>query len=146
MNIELTQGKTAIIDDDDYDLVKNYKWCAVTHDKGRIFYACAWVNGKRIKMHKLIMDCPQKMVIDHIDHDGLNNKRENLRQLTKRGNRWNSLPNRNSKSGLKYVTKFKDKWQSRVMREGKRVFLGNYDTPEEASIIGHWYEQEVGYR
>ena len=78
--IKLTQGKIAFVDDDDYNLIIKYKWYAVNyHD---YYYAVTEIKGTQIKMHRLILNAPDNIDIDHIDHDGLNNQRLNLRFVT----------------------------------------------------------------
>jgi len=60
---------------------KKYKWCAA-YESGR-WYAVSRINGKRVRMHRFIVDLVDKnLVVDHIDHNGLNNMRENLRIVT----------------------------------------------------------------
>jgi len=66
-----------LVDDEDFDLVKNYKWSLVKGTKTS--YATARINGKAIYMHRWIMSPPLNMEIDHIDHNGLNNRKNNLR-------------------------------------------------------------------
>ncbi len=90
IRIELTKGYAATIDDADFELVSQYKWCA--HVKPHTVYAKTNVRSTRTKsgfemllMHHLIMG-PQpapKMSVDHFDQNGLNNQRDNLRWATK---------------------------------------------------------------
>jgi hypothetical protein len=75
--------KIALIDAADYELVKNYTWSlnrSYSSYKEK-FYATASIPGQRatVIMHRLIMDCPKGMVVDHINHNGLDNRRVNLR-------------------------------------------------------------------
>lgn len=139
--IELTQGKVAIVDDRDFELLSAYKWTA--HDKNRkTFYAVRLVypNGKygaavSIKMHRLILGVNDPDVwVDHIDGNGLNNTRENLRVCTRAENQQNRGANRNNKSGFKGVIACKrsGKWIAKIMANRKSTHIGRFDTPEEA--------------
>ena len=92
--IELTKGKVAIVDNEDFDRMNLYKWCAVT--AGGKWYAQRRLNKKQtIYMHQVISKPQKKQVVDHIDRDGLNNTRENLRNCSYSENRVNSLANSN---------------------------------------------------
>lgn len=70
--------------------------------------------------------------VDHKDGNGLNNKRENLRLATPAQNKQNSKLASNNKSGFKGVCKRKDKWQANINVNGKRIYLGQFTTPELA--------------
>lgn len=88
MEIKLTQGKIALIDDDDYNRVKNYSWCA--HNEGSNWYAVTSIkNGNKhstMRMHRLIMNAKPNKIMDHINGNGLDNRKENLRFCTHREN------------------------------------------------------------
>src|SRR5215467_5885190 len=78
MIIELTRGFVTHVDDSDYALVAQYTWCALV--TGKTQYA---VSGEpMIYMHRVIMNPPDHLLVDHIDDDGLNNRRSNLRIVT----------------------------------------------------------------
>jgi len=87
--VKLTKGKVAIVDSDLFDYLNQFYWraCKV----GRRFYATRriWINGKPhdIKMHREITQCPGWIKIHHIDHNTLNNRRDNLQQVTEREHR-----------------------------------------------------------
>lgn len=89
--IQLTQGKSAQVDDSDYDWLNQSNWFAqkVKHT----YYAKrgVWINGKQktIYMHREIMDTPVEMEVDHQDHNGLNCQRHNMRNATVIQNRRN---------------------------------------------------------
>jgi hypothetical protein len=86
--ILLTRGKVAIVDDEDYALVNRMKWqAAPSRDT---FYAMCGIPGlrgqQRLLMHRLIMDPPKGMEIDHINGNGLDNRRANMRIVTRQQN------------------------------------------------------------
>lgn len=138
MEIKLTQGKVALVDKEDFEELNKYKWCA--NRTGNTFYALRNslndVNKKKHKiyMHRLIMNPSKDMFIDHIDNDGLNNTRKNLRICTKSENNMNSGKQKNNTSGFKGVSwnKPKKKWIAQISINGVTTHLGYFDTAEEA--------------
>ena len=132
--IRLTQGKIAIVDDEDFELVSQYRWHAV---KSRnTFYAatkCPLPTGP--KMHALLMGKQPGYQIDHIDGNGLNNQRHNLRFVTAAQNAANTNPYRTNTSGYKGVMwrKYLNKWEVRIKVNGKRISLGYYTDKEAAA-------------
>lgn len=137
--ITLTQGKVAIVDDSDYEYLSQFKWFA--HFDGANWYArrnTRHANGKRsaIIMHRAIMDAPAGLEVDHIDGDGLNNQRSNLRLTTHQRNTLNQRVRRNNTSGYKGVSwhEHTQRWQARIASDGALLHLGIFDTPEEAAV------------
>jgi len=137
--IELTQGYVATVDDEDYDLVASYKWCASKNGKNNI-YAKRESYGKKIYMHREILGLSCRERIDHIDGNGLNNTRENLRMSDAKQNGMNRGKQSNNTSGYKGVVLQKkcNRWQAQLTwRENgrrKNIYLGLYATPQEAAI------------
>lgn len=134
--IELTQGKVALVDDSDYELLSQWKWHAVK-DKDA-FYARHSVKGKKgIRMHRMIMDFPNIGMIDHKDGDGLNNQRDNLRVCTNTQNLRNMKPRKNTSSKYKGVSYYSrdDNWIGRIGVKNKSRHLGYFESELEAAII-----------
>lgn len=136
--ITLTKGYEAVIDAVDVHLVDGFNWSAITPRPGGVYArrnnltAC----GKRtaVYMHREILGHPAGFDVDHIDGNGLNNKRENLRIATVSQNAYNSLTPKNNTSGYKGATfhnRF-GRWIAKISAEGKSHHLGYFDTPEEA--------------
>ena len=131
--IPLTQGKFAIVDPEDYDKLAKYKWFAARFERG--FYALRTAKDSKgrqrnVRMHREIMGEPKGKIIDHINHDGLDNRRANLRVATRQQNTWNKRKQRgNCSSQYKGVTWFKraGKWQARITCNGKSIFIGYFD-------------------
>lgn len=114
----------AIINLDDYDLVVKYKWYA---RRGRhTTYAMTQINGKKIFLHRLILDYDGDADIDHINHNGLDNRRENLRIVPHALNASNSYKDC---AGIKRVG---NRFQAVVWDNYKQIYLGTFDTIEEA--------------
>ena len=137
--IILTQGKVALVDDLDYEYLINWKWHACKG--GRTFYAARSiiVNNTYVKvtMHRQILQhIDNKNVIDHIDHDGLNNQRVNLREATHSQNGANRRSHINSSSkylGVFYCKK-RRRWKAEVKKENKTYFLGWFKNEDLAAL------------
>lgn len=135
--ISLTKNKFTFIDDEDFERVNKYKWHTNEKAKG-IFYASRkpYINGKyeTVALHRFITDCPKGMEIDHIDGNGLNNQKKNLRICTHTENCRNIKVRKTSKSGYKGISWDKEnlKWRANIQYEGKYLNLGRFDKIEEA--------------
>lgn len=130
--ILLTQGKIALVDDADYDWLNQWKWNA--HKEGNAYYAERSIrkpSRKMIRMHRIIMDVPIHLFVDHKDHNGLNNQRANLRICTKHQNQMNMI----CKRTIKYVGvyHYKGYIRAQIRHLGKCHFLGTYMTEEDAA-------------
>ena len=138
IHIPLTQGKVAIIDDADLDLVSGYRWQARKDD--RRWYAQTVVrraDGSRttLNMHRLILGLTDPAIkTDHRDGNGLNNRRRNIRACTNAENMRNRGAYAKNKSGFKGVhwNKQRGKWTAQIKCIGKIKHLGLFATPEEA--------------
>lgn len=142
--IPLSQGQFAKVSDKDYKKISEYKWHASWYKTNRCFYALTAVpygdGSKRMRplaMHRFIMGLGygSKGVVDHRNHDTLDNTRRNLRVSTHVQNCQNRVLNKNNKSGLRGVSVHKQsgKWQATIGAYGKFTYLGLFDTKEEAS-------------
>ncbi|MHC4424285.1 MAG: HNH endonuclease [Planctomycetota bacterium] len=130
--IPLTRGKFAIVDDEDHERLKGHKWYLVK-GKSTYYAATRLGNDKIISMHRMIMNLPEGREVDHINHDGLDNQKHNLRICTHKQNCRNRSPNRNSLSSYKGVTRFWGKWVAILHSEGKHHYLGRYKSEIEAA-------------
>lgn len=90
---------------------------------------------RKLALHTFIMDAKPGRIIDHIDGDGLNNQRSNLRLSTQCGNNQNRGKSRNNTSGYKgvYWHSHHDKWVASISSNNKRIYLGYFDDPIEAA-------------
>jgi hypothetical protein len=131
MVVHLTQGKLAVIDKRDAWVTK-WKWSY--HHTGYAFRNCRVAGKKRmVLMHRLIMNAPADLYVDHRDGDGLNNRRTNLRLCTNSQNQMNRHVVR-SASGRKGVTwnKSVQKWQASIKKDRRSYYLGCFSSLDEA--------------
>lgn len=144
--IKLTRGLVAIVDDEDYEELNKYKWHISSSKSSKTCYAERFITiihqnmkikqkfkQKCIKMHRVIMNVSSKMQIDHIDGNGLNNQKSNLRICTNKQNMHNNSNLRNGKSGYKGVSYYRGKIRAQIQPDNKYIHLGYFNTLEEAA-------------
>lgn len=151
--IELTKTKKksvkhfAIVDDEDYERVNQYNWCVV--EDHNVFYAMrsecipkekrvGKTRQKTIKMHRFILGISDiSILVDHNDHDGLNNQKYNLRTTNHSGNMSNRRSHKGSTSKYLGVSwaKHARKWNSSLWVIDKTLNLGYFESEEEAAKI-----------
>lgn len=128
--IELTQGKVAIVDDEDFEYLSQWKWCAAFMTRN--FYAAKSIsiNGQRkvILMHRFILNPEKNMVVDHINGNTLDNRRENLRICTPRENSRNRKKRTISKNKYKGVANSNGKFIARI-----EIHLGTFENEIDAA-------------
>ena len=131
--IELTQGFITLVDDEDYDNLNNYNWY---YSHGYATRMSKEPNRKIIHMHRVIKNTPPGMETDHINNNGLDNRKCNLRICTRIENIHNSKIRKDNTSGYRGVTfhKATNKWMSRVQNLKNRIILGYFDTAKEAAL------------
>ena len=138
--IPLTQGKFALVDDADYEWLNQWKWCA-TKGHNNTWYAqrTALCNGKRttIIMHRFILglEAGDERQVDHRNHDGLDNQRDNLRVCSHAQNMQNKGPIRECTSAFKGVdySKRRRKWRASIKMNRKWKYLGYFTSEVEAA-------------
>lgn len=137
--IPLTQGKHAIVDAADYEMMAAHRWFAQCMRSG--FYAgrnSTAVNGKRsmILMHRAIMAAPSGMMVDHINHNPLDNRRANLRLCTNAENTRNSTARKGATSQYIGVhwSKARGKWVAEIRVDGRKKYLGCHTCEIDAAL------------
>jgi hypothetical protein len=131
--IPLTRGKYAIVDAEDYPDLAKYKWHAQIRKDGGMCYAVRTSGRKTVMMHRQIMKPPKGMVVDHINHNGVNNRRGNLRVCTQAQNTRNKRRFSAGKSRYHGVSPVGDKWRATVHHQGHTHYVGLFDTEIEAA-------------
>lgn len=132
--IPLTKGKYAIVDEDDFDRVNQFIWAA--NFSSPITYARTRGQGKLNAMHRMVMNANDpNTVVDHIDHNGLNNRKSNLRICSQSNNCMNTRSRKNSTSKYKGVcmTCYSKKWVASIRIDGKSKVLGYFESEIEAA-------------
>ncbi len=127
--IRLSKGKFALVDDDCFDYLSQWKW----HYDGKYARRNIRVNGKlvHIYMHKVVAGTDQK--VDHKDLDPLNNQRANLRACTTQTNAVNARKAVNKTSIYKGVTKRGNSWRSQLTYKNKKVYSAHFPTERWAA-------------
>lgn len=137
--IPLSQGKVAMVDDADFAWLMQFSWHV--HRGSNTLYAFSVVgsstnpNRPHFYMHRLILGAEKGSYVDHIDHNGLNNQRDNIRLCTPRQNMMN-------KRGQSKTSRFKGvlyrkrrkAWQAKIYLNYRLTHLGTYDTELDAAL------------
>lgn len=134
--ISLTKGKVALVDNEDFERLSKYSWYAHQSEPHRYYAATREKKtGKFLYMHRLIMDIPSNLFIDHINGNRLDNRKSNLRMCTKSQNTLNKRLSKRNTSGYKGVSwsNTNQGWYSCIRNKGKTIPLGYYDDPIDAA-------------
>jgi hypothetical protein len=148
--ISLTRGFEAIVDEEDFEKINKFSWCASVQKGRRCVYARTHISykiiGKRKKfqsvpMHRMILGLMpgDGKIVDHINGNGLDNRRANLRICSHTENVRNA-----KKTTIRYTSKYrgvhfdkgygKKKWRAGIRVDGKLICLGRFLTEKEAAI------------
>lgn len=136
--IPLSQGKVALVDDEDYDRLAAHNWYA--SKDGRTYYARRrdGRNGPTRVMHRVILDAEAQIEVDHINGNGLDNRRSNLRPCTRKENgrsrRATRKPGQHSAhKGVIYNVRAK-KWRAYIYPDGRNTHLGYFKDEIDAAL------------
>ena len=146
--IPLTQGKVAFVDDADYEHLSRYKWYA--NKDYNTFYALRKKKNPDsgntlVSMHAEIIGKRDGMVIDHVDGNGLNNQRDNLRHVTNRQNAQNRKAFQTSKYPGVHWDKWHKKWRARIMLPGgKKKNIGCFVNEKDAYLAYKAAVEDLG--
>lgn len=128
--IRLTRGLVTIVDDEDYAWARHHLWSVSgTPEKGQ--YAVSRIGGQMVRLHRKIMDAAGDKVVDHINGDTLDNRRENLRVCSHAQNTRNQRPRNGSFKGVSYD---RGAWRADIMADGKSYRLGRFKTAIAAAV------------
>lgn len=142
--IVLTQGRFALVDEADYELVQERNWSLSTCKRRRMVYASSRIPGTPRDehgsdyLHRFLWahwGLPPAEFIDHRNNDGLDCRRENLRETTSSQNHGNLKLTASNTSGYKgvYWSKQNEKWMARATKDRKMVYLGQFEDIQEAA-------------
>ena len=137
--IQLSLGKEAIVDEEDYSrLIAMGSWYAkMSHAGSRTLYAARKKNGARslVYMHRVILNAPSHLQVDHINGNGLDNRKSNIRLCAQADNLRNRGANKHSSSKFKGVVwdKQHNKWRAQIGSKGKTLFLGCFEDQAKAA-------------
>lgn len=131
--IQLQNGHEAIVDLNDLELVKQFHWYA--HKSGNTHYVRTKKNGRHT-LHRLLMQPLKNEVVDHINGNGLDNRRANPRNVSSQQNSFNTRKQSGTSSRFKglYFEKNKGKWKAQIGHNYKRFHLGYFDNEFEAAL------------
>ncbi len=137
-------NKEVLIDTEDWDRVKGYRWNLNKNVRAKakdVFYVVSTSNAaiedfkRNVKFHRVIMGCHDERVVDHINGLTLDNRKVNLRITTRQENKWNRGKPSNGKNKYIGIVKSSRRWGARIgAGRGQHRWLGSFDTPEEAAI------------
>jgi hypothetical protein len=128
------------VDAEDYEWLSQYKWSITTNKRSATRYARTAIgprtNNVQLKMHRVIMNAQPGQVVDHINGNGLDNRKCNLRVCTQSQNMANMQKHRRGSSQFKGVIwkkQYKKKWEAAIHLGKKRVVLGRFDDEAAAA-------------
>ncbi len=136
--IKLTRGFEAMVDDEDFEYLNQWKWHIAKNNKyaaRREYFKGGKGKSKIVYMHRQIMNPDVNKEVDHINGDGLDNRKSNLRSITSIQNHYNHKILSNNKSGYNGVSKTRNStWHTCISVNNKTIHVGTYKTPEEAAL------------
>lgn len=139
MEIALSNGLIALIDDTDFDKVRAHSWSASRTSSTRVYAAYKTVkNGKGVTvyMHRAILGAPKGMEVDHINGNGLDNRRSNLRLVTRRQNTINARLSIRNTTGFRGVSPARrpGRYVATIHVNRTKRHLGTFPNPTEAAV------------
>lgn len=136
-HIALTKNQFSVVDAEDYECINAFAWQAKWDAHTKQFRAERSIrleSGKRrsLGMHRQIMGDPEGLLVDHMNHNTLDNRKINLRTCTQSQNSMNRRVRSHNKLGLKGVSKMGNRYSAHVTTNGKKTYLGCFKSPELA--------------
>jgi len=134
--IPLTRGLYAIVDVEDYERVSKYKWYVRVGPRSNTYYAARTENHKPVSMHRFIINAPPDMYVDHINGNGWDNRKANLRLADGFQSARNKPKRRDARvSRYKGVKRNKNRkrWFATINYNCQRIYLGTFDTEIQAA-------------
>lgn len=139
--IPLTKGRFALVDDSDYAWLSSFRWCYSSDGYAVNYYRDDYGRSRKRSMHRLLMAAilkqfvPPELQVDHINHNRIDNQRQNLRLATRSQNQAYKMLQANNSTGYKGVIWSKNRWEVRIRYQGRKLYLGRYDDPIQAASV-----------
>lgn len=135
--IDLNLGLSVMVDDEDYEFLSQFNWFAKKDHNTHYAQRNQLANDEddlSVGMHRIIMKAPKHLQVDHIDRNGLNNQKSNLRLVSNAQNAQNTRAHIDSKSGIRGVSweSSRRKWSVTITVDYKTIRVGRYQNIEEA--------------
>lgn len=147
--IPVTGGKYALVDDEDFEFLMQWKWEETPNGYARRNESKTTLS-RRVKqtkfyMHRVVNSTPKGMDTDHINRNKLDNRKCNLRMVTRSENMRNTGLQRNNTSGYKGISWDKKRllWESHIKNNDKKLFLGRYKKLADAIIVRKQAEERL---
>ncbi len=142
IHIPLKEGYEAIIDAQDIDSASRFVWNLVFNGEKTIAYAKANVpegvipgwKSSSVALHQIVFGANPKLQIDHKNRNGLDCRRKNLRQATRAQNCANRVWPKGTRCPYRGVAPSGSKWIGKIQRERKQIYLGIFETAEQAAV------------
>lgn len=132
--IMLSNGLETMVDDGDFESLSSLKWYPSVMRKG-LTYATANIKDRTVYMHRMIMNEPLGLYVDHFNRNGLDNQRQNLRITTQSVNIANAGMFQNNTSGYKGVVKYRTGWKAQIKFHQKVIQSNMLNSKTEAAIL-----------
>lgn len=131
--LPLSGGMFALVDNADFEEVSKFVWSAI--GKEGYYYAARKPKDRPLVfLHRWLLDAGESTTVDHINHNTLDDRRNNLRTASRNEQMQNRSKNRNNKSGFKGVYQSREgRWKAQIGTAGKRVYLGTFQTAQDAA-------------
>ena len=132
--IKLTKGYETLVDDEDFSYLNQWKW---HYDSITGYAKRHFNNGRNFYLHRFVNKTPIGFHTDHINRNKLDNRRTNLRTVTRSKNQHNMGMFKNNTSGYKGVSwsKVMNKWESYIWNDNKKIKLGYFDSITRANSV-----------
>lgn len=151
LEVPLTPTRTLLLDETDKSLLSAFKWRATATNKAKTkFYCVAWVAGSPMYLHRLILNAQKGQIVDHVNGNGLDNRRKNIRICTIEENQhnrggWSKRAAIHSQEHPIYKGVWRTSrhatarnntktWEARICWERKQRYIGTFDLPEQAAV------------
>lgn len=132
--IALTQGQFAKVDEGDLKRIALHRW-HIVRVTGGLVYAATTLNGKRVYMHRFILKTKSDEYVDHINHDGLDNRRSNLRIVSQSINLANARRQQNNRTGFRGVVHYRRGWKAQVKYQQQLVQSNQILDKKRAALL-----------